>query len=108
MALEAEKVWGMCIAGRFMVYMLTKEAFARVAQELVVCDSAFSGFMNGSHEGCIIVERGSVPLRSFLSSEEAGRSRVALRVSMALRRDILILVVTIGKSSHDAIGGLYM
>ena len=55
-----------------------------------MCDSRFSGFMNGSHEGCIRVERGVVSLGNFLSSEETGRSRVAMRESMVVRRDALI------------------
>ena len=54
-----------------------------------MCDGRFSGFMNGSHEECIGVERGVVFLGSFLSSNEAVRSRVALGESMAVRRDTL-------------------
>ena len=54
-----------------------------------MCDGRSPGFRNGSQEGRIIVEKGVVFLGRFLSSEEAGSSRVALRESMALRRDVL-------------------
>ena len=50
-----------------------------------------SGLMNNcSHEVCMMVSRGVVSLRIFLSSEEAGRSREALiRESREVQRDIL-------------------
>ena len=48
-----------------------------------------SGVMNRSHELCMVVSRGVVTLGSFLSSEEAEWSRVALRVSKKVRRDSL-------------------
>ena len=38
---------------------------------------------------CIVVSRGVVPLGSFLNSEVAGRSRVALRVSREVQREVL-------------------
>ena len=49
-----------------------------------MCDDRFSGFMDASQIGCMIVKRGGVSLGSFLSSVEAGRSRVALRESIAV------------------------
>ena len=49
-----------------------------------------SGLMNCNHEVCMMVNRGVVSLGSFLSSEEAGRSRVALRESREVRRDVLV------------------
>ena len=45
--------------------------------------------MNFSHEACMVVSRGVVSLRSFLSFVFAGRSRVALRVSREVRREVL-------------------
>ena len=42
-----------------------------------------------SHELCMVVSRGVVSLGSFLSSVVAGRSRVAQRVSKAVRREVL-------------------
>ena len=50
----------------------------------------FSGIMNGNHVGCIGVTRGVVYIGSFLSSEEAGRNRVALKESMVVRRVALV------------------
>ena len=52
-----------------------------------MCDGMFSGFFNGSHEGCIRVDICVVYLGIFLSSEEAERSKVFLREFMAARRD---------------------
>ena len=48
-----------------------------------------SGVMNFSHEVCMVVSRGVVYLGSFLSFVYAGRSKVALRVSREVRREIL-------------------
>ena len=42
-----------------------------------------------SHELCMVVSSGVVSLGSFLSSVVAGRSRVALRVSKEVRREVL-------------------
>ena len=55
-----------------------------------MCDGSLLGFMKGCcHEGCIIVERDVVSIESFLSSEEAGRSRITRRESITVRRDVL-------------------
>ena len=54
-----------------------------------MCGERLSGFMNYSHEVCMVVSRGVVSLGSFLSSEIAGRTRVALRVSREVRREVL-------------------
>ena len=48
-----------------------------------------SGVMNLSHEACKVVSRGVVSLGSFLSSVVVGRSKVALRVSREVRREVL-------------------
>jgi hypothetical protein len=88
--LGVENIWGACIAGRFLVNMLAEEAFASWAWELVVCDGRFSGFMNGSRDKCAIVERGVVSLGSFLSSEEAGRRRLARSESIVVQRNVSI------------------
>ena len=45
--------------------------------------------MYRSHEVCMVVSSGVVSLGSFLSSVVAGRSRVALRVSKEVRREVL-------------------
>ena len=45
--------------------------------------------MNFSQEVCMAVSRGVVSLGSFLCSVVAGRSCVALRVSMEVRRAVL-------------------
>jgi hypothetical protein len=47
------------------------------------------GCMYCSHELCMVVSRGVVSLGSFLIFMVAGRSRVALRVSMDVRREDL-------------------
>jgi len=44
--------------------------------------------MDFSHEVCVVVSRDVVSLGSFLSSIVAGRSRVALRVSSEVRREV--------------------
>ena len=48
-----------------------------------------SGLVNCSHEVCMVVSRGAVSLGSFLSSEGAGRSRVAQGLSREVRREVL-------------------
>ena len=80
---------GMCVAGRLLGRELTAEAFAKVAYGFVVHGGRLSGAMNCSHEVCMVVSRGVVSFGSFLSSEIAGRSRVALRVSREVRRGVL-------------------
>ena len=45
--------------------------------------------MNCSHEVCTVVSGGVLSLGSFLSSVVAGRSKVAVRVSSEVRRDVL-------------------
>ena len=42
-----------------------------------------------SHEVCMVVSRGVVSLGSFLCFVVAGRSSVALRVSVEVRREVL-------------------
>ena len=54
-----------------------------------MCGGRLSGVMNCSHEMCMVVSRGVVSLGSFLSSIAAVRSKVALRVSMEVRREDL-------------------
>ena len=83
------RVSGMCMAARLLGRALTAEAFARFTYEFVVYGGRFSGLMNCNHEVCMVVSRGVVSLGSFLSSELAGKSRVALRVSMEVRRIVL-------------------
>ena len=48
-----------------------------------------SGVMYFSHEACIVVCRGAVSLGNFVYSVIAGRSKVALRVSREVRREVL-------------------
>ena len=48
-----------------------------------------SGVMNCSHEVCMVVSRGVVSLGSFLSSDVAGRYKVAQRISREVRREDL-------------------
>ena len=79
----------MCVAGRLLEVALTTDAFIRLAQEFVVCGGRLSGVMNFSHEACKVVSRGVVSLGSLLSSVVAGRSKVALRVSREVRREVL-------------------
>ena len=80
-ALGVGRVSGMYMAGRLLDRALIVEAFARVAYEFVIYGGRLSGVMNCSQEVCMVVSRGVMSLGSFLSSEVAGRSRVALRVS---------------------------
>ena len=47
------------------------------------------GVMNFSYEVCMVVGRGVVSLGSFLSFVSAARSKVALRVSREVRREVL-------------------
>ena len=54
-----------------------------------MCGGRLSGVLNFSHEMCMVVSRGVVSLGSFLSSIVAGRSKVALRVSREVRREVL-------------------
>ena len=63
--------------------------FARVAYGFVVYGGRLSGLVNCSHEVCMVVSIGAVSLGSFLSSELAGRSRVVLRVSREVQREVL-------------------
>jgi len=72
----------MRVAGRLLGWALAAATFARVADEFVVCGGRLSDVMNGSHEVCMVVSRGMMSLGNFLSSEVAGRSRVALRISI--------------------------
>ena len=51
----------------------------------------WSGGMCWSHEVCIVVSRGVVSLGSFLCSVVEGRSKVALRVSIEVLREVLLL-----------------
>ena len=79
----------MCVARRLLGRALTVEVFARVAYEFVLYGGRLSGVMNCSHEVCMAVSRGVVSSRGFMSSEVAGRSRVALRVSREIQREVL-------------------
>ena len=54
-----------------------------------MCGARLSGVMNFSHEAYMVVSSGVLSLGSFLSSVFAGRSKVALRVSREVRRDVL-------------------
>ena len=82
------RVMGMLVAERLLGRASVEAAFARVACEFFVYGGRLSGFMNCSHEVCMEVSRGVVSLGSFLSSEVAGRSRVALRLSREVRREV--------------------
>ena len=53
-----------------------------------MCGGRLPGVMNFSHEACMVVSRGVVSLGSFLSSLFVGRSRVALRVSREVRKEV--------------------
>ncbi len=64
-------------------------AFIRLAYEFVVCGGRLSGVIYYFHEACMVVSRGVVSEGSFLSSVDAWRRRVALRVSREARREIL-------------------
>jgi hypothetical protein len=48
-----------------------------------------SGVINCFHEACMAVSRDVVSEGSFLNSADAGRRRVALRVSREVRREVL-------------------
>ena len=48
-----------------------------------------SGLINYFHEACMVMSRGVVFEGSFLSSVDAERRRVALDVSMEVRREVL-------------------
>ena len=63
--------------------------------------------INFSRVACMVMIRGVISLGSFLSSVFVGRSRVALRVSREVRREVLGPVfVSIWQSCHDYVGGL--
>jgi hypothetical protein len=47
------------------------------------------GVINCIHEVCMVVSRGVLSVGSFLSYVVAARSRVALRVSSAVQREVL-------------------
>jgi hypothetical protein len=53
-----------------------------------VCGGRLSGVINFSHEVCMVISRGVVFLGSVLSSVVAGRSKVALKVSREVRREV--------------------
>ncbi len=54
-----------------------------------MCGGRLSVVMNFSHEACMVVSRGLVSLGSFLSSVFDERSKVALRISREVRREVL-------------------
>ena len=54
-----------------------------------MCGGRLAGVMKCSHDVCMVVNRGVVSLCSFLSSVDARRSEVALRISMEVRREDL-------------------
>ena len=77
------------VAGRLLGRALTAKAFAKVAYEFIVYGGRLSGAMNCNHEVYMVVSSGVAFWGSFLSSEVAGRSRVALRISREVRREVL-------------------
>ena len=83
------RVSGMCAAGRLLGRAPTAEAFDEVAYEFVLYRGTLSGALNCNHEVSMVVSIGVVSFGSFLSSEDAGSSRVALRVSREVRREVL-------------------
>ncbi len=54
-----------------------------------MCVGRLSDVINCFHEVCMVMSRGVLSEGSFLSSVDAGRSRVALRVSREARREVL-------------------
>jgi len=54
-----------------------------------VCIGRLLVVINCFHEVCMVVSRGVLPEGSSLSSVDAGRSRVALRVSRKVQREVL-------------------
>ncbi len=54
-----------------------------------LCGERWSVGMNFSHVVCMVVRKGDVSFGSFICSVVEGRSRVALRVSMDVLREIL-------------------
>jgi len=54
-----------------------------------VCGGRLSGVINCFHEACMVVSRGVVSEGSFLNYVDTGRKRVALSVSMDVRREVL-------------------
>jgi hypothetical protein len=54
-----------------------------------VCGGRLTGVINCFHEACMVVSRGVVSEGSFLYYVDDGRRRVALSVSMEVRREVL-------------------
>ena len=54
-----------------------------------MCGDRLPGVINCFHDACMVVSRGVVSLRNFLSSVVVGRSKVDLRVSREVRREVL-------------------
>ena len=54
-----------------------------------MCGGKLSGVINCFHEACMAVSRGVVSEGSFLNCADVGRRRVALSVSMEVRREVL-------------------
>ena len=54
-----------------------------------MCGRRLLGVLNFFHEAYMVVSRGVVSEGSFLSYVDVGRRRVALSVSMEVRREIL-------------------
>ena len=54
-----------------------------------MCEGRLSGVINYFHEACMVVSRGVESEGSFLNSVDAGKMRVALRVSIEVRREVL-------------------
>ena len=83
------RVSGMRVDGPLLVEALRIVALIRLAYEFVVCGGRLSGVINCFHEACMVVSSDVMSWGSFLSFVDAGRSRVALRVSREVRRDVL-------------------
>ena len=79
----------MCVAGVLLVKALGIVAFIRLAYEFVVCGRRLTGVINCFHEACMVASRGVLSEGSFLSSVDAGRRRVALRVYREVQREVL-------------------
>ncbi len=60
-----------------------------------MCGGRLSGVINCFHEVCMVVSRGVLAVSNFLNSVVAGRSRVALRVSSEVRREVLTRFVSV-------------
>ena len=89
MASGVGRVSSMCVAGRLLEDALTTGAFIRLAYVFAVCGGRLSGMINFSHEACKVVSRGVISLGTFPSSVVDGKSKVALRISMEIRREVL-------------------